>query len=88
MVVSRDQPATLRCQVDADPESVTFRWTLSTGRETALVPREVRSDDGLSSILEYTPKRDAEFGQLQCWAKNEIGKQSEPCIFNIVKEGM
>jgi len=88
VVVARDQSASLRCQVDADPESVNFRWTLSTGRETALVPREVPSDTGLSSLLEYTPRRDADFGQLQCWAMNDIGKQKEPCIFNIVKEGL
>lgn len=87
VVVARDQSAALRCQVNADPETVSFRWTLSTGRETALLPREVPSDNGLTSLLEYTPHRDADFGQLQCWAMNDIGKQKEPCIFNIVKEG-
>ena len=77
----------MNCQVEADPDNVKFHWTLSTGRETALVSREVSSDSGLSSILEYTPRRDADFGQLQCWASNDIGKQKEPCVFNIVKEG-
>ena len=86
-MVSRESPATLKCVVEADPDMVNFRWTLSTGRETALVSREVPSDSGLSSILEYTPRRDADFGQLQCWAMNDIGKQKEPCIFNIIKEG-
>lgn len=87
VAVSREQTVTLRCQVEADPKIVNFRWTLSTGRETALVTRDGASDTGLSSILEYTPRRETEFGQLQCWAMNDIGKQREPCLFNIVKEG-
>jgi len=87
VVVSRDQTAHLRCEVEADPADVSFRWTLSTGRETALVTRELPTDSGLSSTLEYTPRREADFGQLLCWARNAIGNQQEPCVFNIVKEG-
>nr|CAH0104441.1 unnamed protein product [Daphnia galeata] len=88
VVVSRDQPAKLRCQVEADPETLSFPWTLSNGRETTLLPREMSSDFGLTSILVYTPRRDADFGELQCWALNDIGKQKEPCRFKIVKEGL
>ncbi len=88
VVLASDQTASLRCQVEADPaEGITFRWTLSTGRETSLVGGEAPVSAGLSSTLQYTPRRDADFGQLQCWAKNEIGQQVQPCVFNIVKEG-
>lgn len=86
-MVSQDEPVNLNCQVDADPVRVSFRWTLSTNRETALVAREVPVDSGLSSVLEYRPRHDTDFGQLQCWAMNMIGKQKEPCIFNLIKEG-
>ncbi|XP_046649564.1 muscle M-line assembly protein unc-89-like [Daphnia pulicaria] len=88
VVVSRDQPAKLRCQVEADPETLSFPWTLSNGRETTLLPREMSSDSGLTSVLVYTPRRDADFGELQCWALNDIGKQKEPCRFKIIKEGL
>lgn len=88
VVVSRDQSIKLRCQVEADPETLSFPWTLSNGRETTLLPREMSSDFGLTSILVYTPRRDADFGELQCWALNDIGKQKEPCRFKIVKEGL
>ena len=87
VVVSRDQPATLRCQVESDPDVVSFPWTLSNGRETKLLPREMSSDLGHTSILKYTPRIDSDFGELQCWALNDIGKQKEPCRFKIVKEG-
>ena len=73
--------------MEADPETLSFPWTLSNGRETTLLPREMSSDFGLASILVYTPRRDADFGELQCWALNDIGKQKEPCRFKIVKEG-
>lgn len=78
----------IKYQVEADPETLSFPWTLSNGRETTLLPREMSSDFGLTSILVYTPRRDADFGELQCWALNDIGKQKEPCRFKIVKEGI
>lgn len=87
VVVSREQAATLRCQVEADPDAVSFGWTLSNERETVLIQREMSVDSGLTSVLEYTPRRDVDFGRLKCWARNDIGKQKEPCIFIIVKEG-
>jgi hypothetical protein len=37
--------------------------------------------------LIYTPKSERDFGTLACWGKNSIGKQSEPCLFQIVPAG-
>ncbi|XP_059219664.1 uncharacterized protein LOC106091693 isoform X2 [Stomoxys calcitrans] len=36
------------------------------------------------SELIYTPKGERDYGTLACWAKNSIGKQSEPCLFQVV----
>lgn len=85
--MSRDQPASLRCQVEADPDVVSFGWTLSNERETLRIQREMSIDSGLTSLLEYTPRNNTDFGRLKCWARNDIGEQKEPCIFIIVKEG-
>lgn len=87
VVVSPEQPVTLRCQVEANPDVVSFGWTLSNDRETLRIQRELSIDSGLTSILEYTPRRDTEFGRLKCWARNDIGEQKDPCVFIIVKEG-
>lgn len=38
--------------------------------------------------LIYTPKGERDYGTLACWAKNPIGKQMEPCLFQIVPAGM
>jgi hypothetical protein len=37
--------------------------------------------------LIYTPKSERDFGTLACWGRNSIGKQSEPCLFQIVPAG-
>lgn len=36
------------------------------------------------SVASYTPQTRFDYGALVCWAENEIGKQSEPCVFNII----
>lgn len=39
------------------------------------------------SELVYTPKNERDFGTLACWARNSIGKQTEPCLFQVVPAG-
>lgn len=39
------------------------------------------------SELIYTPKNEREYGTLACWARNSIGKQTEPCLFQVVPAG-
>ncbi|XP_070492638.1 uncharacterized protein side-III isoform X2 [Chironomus tepperi] len=34
--------------------------------------------------LIYTPKGERDYGTLACWGTNSIGKQVEPCLFQIV----
>uniref|UniRef100_A0A182NL74 Ig-like domain-containing protein n=1 Tax=Anopheles dirus TaxID=7168 RepID=A0A182NL74_9DIPT len=43
-------------------------------------------EDNSETIYEllYTPKSEREYGTLACWAKNSIGKQVEPCLFQVV----
>jgi hypothetical protein len=38
--------------------------------------------------LIYTPKGERDYGTLACWGRNSIGKQIEPCLFQIVPAGM
>ena len=37
--------------------------------------------------LIYTPKGERDYGTLACWGRNPIGKQIEPCLFQIVPAG-
>ncbi|GFY78687.1 nephrin, partial [Trichonephila inaurata madagascariensis] len=75
----------LTCSVEADPKEVTFTWTLSN-----LVIEELAgapTPKGSKSILEYQTKTKRDYGPVQCYAKNAIGKMKEPCVFNIVPTG-
>lgn len=38
--------------------------------------------------LIYTPKGERDYGTLACWGTNSIGKQMEPCLFQVVPAGM
>ncbi|XP_021712554.1 uncharacterized protein LOC110681093 [Aedes aegypti] len=44
------------------------------------------SEENLETIYEllYTPKSERDYGTLACWGKNSIGKQLEPCLFQVV----
>lgn len=44
------------------------------------------SQTGASS-LNYTPTNDLDYGTVSCWAKNSVGMQVSPCIFQIVAAG-
>jgi len=39
------------------------------------------------SELIYTPKGERDYGTLACYGRNAIGKQSEPCVFQVVPAG-
>lgn len=39
------------------------------------------------SELIYTPKGERDYGTLACWGQNSIGKQTEPCLFQVVPAG-
>jgi hypothetical protein len=37
--------------------------------------------------LIYTPKGERDYGTLACFGTNSIGKQMEPCLFQVVPAG-
>ena len=36
-----------------------------------------------ASVLTYKAMTGADYGYLYCWAENVVGKQTEPCIFEV-----
>ncbi|XP_076667371.1 motor axon guidance molcule sidestep isoform X2 [Andrena cerasifolii] len=86
ITAGRHEPLSLRCEVDATPKDVVrFSWTYNGTRGDVLpIPNSRAQNNGLVSVLEYTPAADTDFGTLACWASNSIGRQRTPCIFNIV----
>ncbi|XP_076234186.1 motor axon guidance molcule sidestep isoform X2 [Calliopsis andreniformis] len=86
IVAGRHETVLLRCEVDAVPEDVVrFSWTYNGTRGDVLPMSNSRAqNNGLVSVLEYTPNAETDFGTLACWASNSVGRQRTPCIFNIV----
>ncbi|XP_076637456.1 motor axon guidance molcule sidestep isoform X2 [Colletes latitarsis] len=86
ITAARRETVSLRCEVDAVPEdAVRFFWTYNGTRGDVLPVQNSRAqNNGLVSVLDYTPTVDTDFGTLACWASNSVGRQRAPCIFNVV----
>lgn len=86
--MSRNEQVRIRCEVDAEPPTgLTFHWTLNTsGAETSVEWAEFTVND-TTSIATYRPESSLDYGTLACYAQNAIGKQSEPCVYNVVPAG-
>ncbi|XP_059610810.1 uncharacterized protein LOC132257796 [Phlebotomus argentipes] len=64
---------------------VTMQDTQSMGHgDSSHTEMDVRNSIETVSELVYTPKNERDYGTLACWGRNSIGKQTEPCIFQVV----
>ncbi|CAL1282683.1 unnamed protein product [Larinioides sclopetarius] len=74
------------CAVEADPNEVSFTWTLNNitvAREEPGIPNQ----DGSKSVLEYHTVKKTDYGTLLCHATNAIGPMREPCMMIVVTAG-
>ncbi|KAG8191269.1 hypothetical protein JTE90_003280 [Oedothorax gibbosus] len=83
--VAREEVVNISCEVDSDPTDVTFRWTLNNTVENTDLHHFESS--GATSVITYTPKNSMDYGALQCWGRNSVGEQKEPCIVRIIPAG-
>ncbi|KAG8196895.1 hypothetical protein JTE90_027603 [Oedothorax gibbosus] len=71
----------IECSVEANPEQVKFHWYLNnTYRQ---IPLKSFTVNGTVSILEFTPKREKDYGHVMCVAENSVGMQKEACCFQV-----
>ena len=79
----------VRCHVTADPSDVSFVWQFNNSGESFEVEQSrFGTGNGSTSDLYYTPKSERDYGTLACWGRNAIGRQAEPCIFQLVPAGI
>lgn len=77
----------LKCEVESSPPAEAFHWTFnSSGEQTELTSQLQTTESGWSR-LNYTPTSDLDYGTISCWARNVIGTQKTPCVFQIVAAG-
>lgn len=76
----------IECQVRANPsENIIFEWTTNS----TLLPKVPLSfsSSGLRSVAKFVATSEQDYGLVQCWSSNGIGKQHNPCNFQIIKAG-
>ncbi|CAK1583544.1 unnamed protein product [Parnassius mnemosyne] len=80
-----DEALHVRCSVHADPSDVTFLWQFNNSGESFNVsPARFGTINGSTSELRYTPASERDYGALTCRGTNVVGRQMQPCIFQIV----
>ncbi|GFW45057.1 ig-like domain-containing protein [Trichonephila clavipes] len=83
--VAREEVVNITCEVDSDPQDVTFRWTLNNSVENTEL--HTFESSGAMSVLTYTPKTPMDYGAVQCLGRNSVGEQKEPCVVRIIPAG-
>ncbi|XP_049786342.1 hemicentin-2-like [Schistocerca cancellata] len=77
----------VRCRVAADPaDDVSFEWQFNNSGESFGVPpaRLGNASGPAAGELSYAPASDRDYGTLACWARNAVGRQAEPCVFQVL----
>ncbi|XP_059053190.1 hemicentin-1-like [Achroia grisella] len=80
-----DEALRVRCSVTANPPDVTFFWQFNNSGESLDVsPTKFGTANGSTSELSYKPQSERDYGTLSCRGTNSVGRQLEPCIFQVV----
>jgi len=85
--VSKGERVTIKCELEADPPEVNFRWDLATSGQMIQVSPSRYSNSGSNSLLHYAPATNLDYGSLFCRGSNAVGSQVAPCIFQVVAAG-
>lgn len=84
----RSENLNVVCEVHADPPPRSFKWKFNSSGESYELPKERHYKNGSqSSILQYTPVMDQDYGTLTCAGQNEVGEQANPCVFQVILAG-
>ncbi|XP_018026027.2 uncharacterized protein LOC108681502 [Hyalella azteca] len=88
LLVSSGANVSVECAVDAHPPPTRFSWSLNTSQGVTILKPDaaVRTSGGVSTITRTTPS-DLLQEELLCWASNEIGTTSKPCVTQLVAAG-
>lgn len=85
--VARNEQASIVCDLDADPSEISFSWRLNSSSSGAVDLKAFTVVNGTRSVASFVPKTRHQYGTLTCAGTNAIGRQVEPCIFNVVPAG-
>lgn len=81
---ARHEEVTVTCQIDAVPPMVTFSWRFNSSGDVVDIAESHIASQGLKSSLSYVARTELDYGTLQCWGTNPLGRQKEPCKFRVI----
>lgn len=87
--VSKGERVSIKCELDADPEDVTFQWHLAASGQMMPLPSSRYTNKGATSIIHYSPTSNLDYGSLFCRGTNSVGAQmtAQSCVFQVVAAG-
>ena len=80
------------------PAATLFRWTFNNSVQSNQIVRN-QPENNLQtktkndiypyyhSTLKYQAKTEKDFGEVRCFASNELGESDSPCIFTLIPAG-
>ena len=74
----------LTCNVDSKPPARNYRWQYNSSQGSFEIPNA----KSMMSFMNYAVSEEGGEGEVLCWASNELGEQSEPCVFHVVPLGV
>lgn len=83
--IGRGERLNLTCDVDAEPEAATFRWSIWAPMRSG--PQRSWMTNRPYSLVQLVPDAEVLGATLMCWGVNIVGVQKEPCNFELVKIG-
>ena len=81
---ARHEEVTVACHIAAVPPIVTFNWRFNSSGDVVDIAENHIASQGLKSSLSYVARTELDYGTLQCWGTNPLGRQKEPCKFRVI----
>lgn len=82
--VALNELVQVSCDVDSDPKNVSFKWFFND----SLNEIKSFSSNETRSVASYVPSSIRTYGKMICYGENRVGRQKDPCIFNIIPASM
>ena len=83
--VALNKRVDIMCEVMAhNNKDLTYHWIFNTSHEIIDIQQSDIKVNGSVSLVSYIPRTSHDYGSLLCWADNHVGRQAEPCVFQLL----
>ncbi|XP_042206012.1 nephrin-like [Homarus americanus] len=82
------QVINVSCEVMSAPRTVRYSWVFNNSITSHRLPGDqvFETPDG-GSVVQFVARTHQDYGTLQCWAQNTVGRMTQPCLFHVVPAG-